>query len=215
MSFSDWDVISGSTSAVLNISLANPLPTGSAGDFCRSFGQNGQVCKVFLNNPDFIGVQDTNAIRIRSCIRRNENTNVYFGGIGAKIDASGFGYKIVYSASSMNYLILYNNGSVASLNHGIVSPLTKWFSFQLDIYPIGSSGDRIIVSKEDSLGSQTYTPILIAGASSAEEGIFIPSSNDARYAPWGLAGRIGFSTNTNLLGSTLVDKFYVALTPAP
>lgn len=216
MAFTDWD-ITGTTNAVQNSTISNPLPTGSFGDYCRSMsGTASMLIKSSYQSGAFVGIPSTKVIRVRGAIRKWFNTLYYSGGLVAKWnDTTNRGYSITYNAGGQTIYLQLNNGAAIALPVG-GDINSDWYSMQMEIFPIGGTADRIIVSKETSLGSGVYTPLSIDGGV-ASEGILI-ASTDPRYAAWGGSSRCGIVseiTSGETYGGIYVDKVSFELSNAP
>jgi hypothetical protein len=217
MSSSNWD-FTGTNSAVLNSSISpNPLPTGSFGEFCRAFsGDSSMLIKSSYQSGAFIGIPSTKAIRVRGAIRKQFNTSYYSGGIVVKWDSIySRGYSIAYNAASQGINLQFNNGEAYALPVG-GNVNNDWYSMQMEIFPIGTTADRIIVSQETSFGSGIYTQLSINGGIPSE-GILI-SSADPKYSSWGGTGRCGVVSGLSYAewnGGIYVDKLSFELSNAP
>lgn len=216
MSFNDWDIV-GTTSAVENSTITNALPTGSFGTYCRSMsGTASMLIKSSYQSGAFVGIPSTKVIRVRGAIRKWFNTFLYSGGLVVKWnDTTNRGYSITYNASPQTILLQFNNGDTFGLPVGGDINST-WYSMQMEVFPIGTTSDRIIVSQETSLGSGVYSPLSINGGV-ASEGIVI-ASTDPRYASWGGSSRCGIVseiTAGETYGGIYVDKVSFELSNAP
>lgn len=216
MAFTDWD-ITGTTSAVENSTISNPLPTGSFGSYCRSIsGSASMLIKSSYQSGAFVGIPSTKVIRVRGAIRKWFNTNQYSGGLVVKWNnTTNRGYSVCYDASPQALCLKLDNGAnyVLPAAGGINS---DWYSIQMEVYPIGTTSDRIIVSQETSLGSGIYNPLSINGGVAAE-GIVIPST-DPRYAVWGGTSRCGVVSELDLnytQGGIYVDKVLFQISNVP
>ena len=222
MAYADWD-ITGTESAVLNSSLSNPLSTGVAGSFCRQLGALFNSTKMWVNasyqSGAFVGVPSTKMIRAQSYIRRKTiNSNDFYGGLFVKTtdttSPDGYGLVIRQIGAIWSFRVITKN--VTQYPIAIPDAETdQWTGLRMDVFPIGGSGDRIVVSKETTPGSGVWNPVSINGGVAAD-GIFIDSSS-AEYAPWGgtrrcgvVAGAYGQSYN-----AIYVDKTYFAVSNAP
>ena len=218
MTYADWDTITGTNLAVQNSLLANPLPVG-AGDFCRQLGNDNGSATIMVSSSvsggAFVGIPITKAIRAEGYIRRNYNTASWGGGFVVKWSSTAApGYGIMYDGNGQDAILVLNNGTRVALAHtGNIQ--TTWLSFRMDVFPLSTTGDQIVVSQETSPGSGVYNPISINGGVAAD-GYFV-SSLLPIYAPWGGTSRCGLSSSDARggSGSTLLDmvKFSVATAP--
>ena len=218
MAYADWDTITGTNLAILNSSLSSPLP-GSAGSFSRQLGADDGHASLMVtaavSGGAFVGIPITKAVRAEGYIRRGSNLTVWGGGFFVKWSStSAPGYGIAYDASPQAAVLVLNNGAFLSLAHtGNIQ--TTWLSFRMDVFPLSTTGDQIVVSQETSPGSGVYANIGINGGL-PDDGYFVSSALPT-YAPWGGASRCGLSSVVARggAGSTLLDvvRFSVATAP--
>jgi hypothetical protein len=218
MSYADWDTITGTNLAILNSSLSSPLP-GSAGSFCRQLGaDNGHASLMVtaaVSGGAFVGIPITKAVRAEGYLRRGNNVSVWGGGFFVKWSSTSVpGYGIVYDASPQAAYLVLNNGSFLTLNHS-GNIMTTWLSFRMDVFPLSTTGDQIVVSQETSPGSGVFNPISINGGVAAD-GYFVSSALPT-YAPWGGTRRCGLSSVVARggAGSTLLDMVRFSVSTAP
>lgn len=218
MAFADWD-IAGPNAQVDNTLLPNPLPQPWAGQYCREVGAVGVDASILINagyqGGAFVGTSYDKVIRMRGCIRRVTNTGYYTGGLTAR-RTTGYGYTVGYSAGPQTISLLLNNNAeyILPVTGNVFNP--DWFSMEMIVYPIGTAGDRIVVSQELVPGSGVYTPLSINGGVAAE-GIYI-SNLSAGYAPYNISSRCGITSPNapgNNAGNILVDKVNIALSTSP
>lgn len=218
MSYADWDTITGTNLAVQNSLLSSPLPVG-AGDFCRQLGNDNGTATMMVaasvSSGAFVGIPITKAIRAEGYIRRGNNVGIWGGGFFVKwASTAAPGYGIVYDASPQAaYLILNNGGHLPLAHSGNI--MTTWLSFRMDVFPLSTTGDQIVVSQETSPGSGVFAPISINGGVAAD-GYFV-SSLLPTYAPWGGTRRCGLSSADARGGggSTLLDGVKFSISTAP
>lgn len=222
MAYADWD-ITGTESAVVNSSLSNPLPVGVAGSFCRQLGSVGNSCRMFLKasyeSGAFVGVPVTKMIRAQAYLRRNPlNTNDWYGGMYVKcIDATtptGYGLVLRRLQSGTSFQLIVNNTTQYSINIP-GAEVDQWTGLRMDVFPIGTANDRIVVSKETTPGSGVWNPVSINGGVAAD-GILI-NSNSPEYAPWGGSRRCGLVGGAygQAFNALYADKVYFAVSDAP
>lgn len=218
MAYADWDTIIGTNLAILNSSLSSPLPL-SAGSFCRQLGnENGSAAIMVSSSVSggaFVGIPITKAIRAEGYIRRNFNTGLWGGGFVVKWSSNAVsGYGIMYDANGQDAILVLNNGTRVPLAHtGNIQ--TTWLSFRMDVFPLSTTGDQIVVSQETSPGSGVYANIGINGGL-PDDGYFVSSALPT-YAPWGGASRCGLSSSDPRggSGSTLLDVVRFSVSTAP
>jgi len=218
MSYADWDTITGTNLAILNSSLSSPLP-GSAGSFCRQLGaDNGHASLMVtaaVSGGAFVGIPITKAVRAEGYLRRGNNVSVWGGGFFVKWSSTSVpGYGIVYDASPQAAYLVLNNGSFLTLNHS-GNIMTTWLSFRMDVFPLSTTGDQIVVSQETSPGSGVYVNIGINGGL-PDDGYFVSSALPT-YAPWGGSSRCGLSTAGpyGQSGSAYLDMVRFSVSTAP
>ena len=221
MAYADWDTITGTNLAILNSSLSSPLP-GSAGSFCRQLGaDNGPATLMVtaaVSGGAFVDIPITKAIRAEGYIRRANNTGGFAGGFFVKWRSTLFplptGYGIAYDANPQAAVLFLNNGTSVPLAHtGNIQ--TTWLSFRMDVFPLSTTGDQIVVSQETSPGSGVYVNIGINGGL-PNDGYFVSSALPT-YAPWGGASRCGLSTAGPYAqaGSAYLDVVQFSVATAP
>lgn len=218
MSYADWDTITGSNLAILNSSLSSPLPL-SAGSFCRQLGADNGFATLMVtaavSGGAFVGIPITKAIRSEAYIRRANNVGSFAGGSFVKWSSiAAPGYGIAYDANPQAAVLFLNNGSTLSLAHtGNIQ--TTWLSFRMDVFPLSTTGDQIVVSQETSPGSGVYANIGINGGL-PNDGYFVSSALPT-YAPWGGASRCGLSTAGPYAqaGSAYLDVVRFSVSTAP
>ena len=221
MSYADWDTITGSNLAILNSSLSSPLPL-SAGSFCRQLGADNGFATLMVtaavSGGAFVGIPITKAIRAQGYIRRANNIGTFAGGFFVKW-ASAFspfanGYGIAYDASPQAAVLFLHNGTTVPLAHtGNIQ--TTWLSFRMDVFPLSTTGDQIVVAQETSPGSGVFNNISINGGL-PDDGYFVSSALPT-YAPWGGASRCGLSTAGpwGQSGSAYLDVVQFSVATAP
>lgn len=207
MAYEDWDQIAyGATSstAILNSSLSNPLTTG--GDYCRriatlsggqAYAQCGSTLKSTYDGGAFYGVPNNRALRLQAYLRV-ESTNSAANGfcIGAKMP-NNIGSNSLASLASAGYalglggslsVILYTNQSSVTLPDGALGAvsLNTWYGLRMEVFPLGTAGDRIMCYRETTPGSGVWTNIY-------DEVISAASS---RYVAWGTDKKTGFCSFT-------------------
>ena len=221
MAYADWDTITGTNLAILNSSLSSPLP-GSAGSFCRQLGaDNGPATLMVtaaVSGGAFVDIPITKAIRAEGYIRRANNTGGFAGGFFVKWRSTLFplptGYGIAYDANPQAAVLFLNNGTSVPLAHtGNIQ--TTWLSFRMDVFPLSTTGDQIVVSQETSPGSGVYVNIGINGGL-PNDGYFVSSALPT-YAPWGGTNRCGLSTAGpyGQAGSVYLDVVRFSVSTAP
>ena len=221
MAYADWDTITGTNLAILNSSLSSPLP-GSAGSFCRQLGADNGFATLMVtaavSGGAFVGIPITKAIRAEGCIRRCNNVGTFAGGFFVKwASASGpfaNGYGIAYDANPQAAVLYLHNGTSVPLAYtGNIQ--TTWLSFRMDVFPLSTTGDQIVVSQEASPGSGVYANIGINGGL-PNDGYFVSSALPT-YAPWGGASRCGLSTAGpwGQAGSVYLDLVRFSVSTAP
>lgn len=220
MAEADWTVTRGSTGAVLNSSLANPLPESVGSGFCRLFSAsspyNGSTLRS--NRPEFTNIPETKALSASMCMRRAAGfSNGAFAGFRLKgtsvqFDTSGSGYGIVMESGASGVPILkVNNTDTLSLDGLPVSSFydNNWIRLRLDVFPIGSAADQLFVYRETVIGSGVWDQVGIAGGLPSA-GLLITSSSP-RYAPWN-TGDV-YIECTNFSGNTYYfDTFTMSVT---
>ena len=218
MAYADWDTITGTNLAILNSSLSSPLPL-SAGSFCRQLGaDNGPATLMVtaaVSGGAFVGIPITKAIRSEAYIRRANNTGNFAGGSFVKwTSTAANGYGIAYDAGPQAAVLYLHNGTSVPLAYtGNIQ--TTWLSFRMDVFPLSTTGDQIVVSQETSPGSGVYANIGINGGLPAD-GYFVSSALPT-YAPWGGASRCGLSTAGpyGQAGSVYLDVVQFSVATAP
>ena len=118
MAFSDWDIVAGTTSAVLNSGLSNPLPAPVGGNFSRLF--SGSPAPSITNNkPEFVNIPSTKAIRMSFCMRRLSTfSSGFFGGVRVKATTPqsnfgfGQGYGLMMRSGASGQIVLRVNDGV-------------------------------------------------------------------------------------------------------
>jgi hypothetical protein len=227
MSFTDWDTIAGPNNPVLNSSLTNPLPVGAgAGDFCRRLnldtGTGGVPATTMMVSPSvangaFVGIPITKTIRAEAYIRRGNNVSSFAGGFFVKWQSvsNQVGYGIVYDAFYQTQPRLYLNDQTQVSLTAVGNLTTTWLSLRMDVFPLGTTGDQIVVSQESSPGSGVWTKISINGGN-PDNGYFVDSLT-TKYAPWGGTRRCGLSTAGGYAqaGSVLLDRVRFSIAAAP
>lgn len=218
MAYAEWDTIVGTHLAVQNSLLSSPLPA-PAGAFCRQLGGDNGTATMMVTSAvsagAFVGIPITKAVRAEGYIRRANNTGIWSGGFFVKwASTAAPGYGIVYDASPQGAYLILNNGSFLTLNHS-GNIMTTWLSFRMDVFPLSTTGDQIVVSQETSPGSGVFNPISINGGVAAD-GYFV-SSVLPTYAPWGGTRRCGLSSvdARGAAGSTLLDMVKFSVSTAP
>lgn len=222
MAYADW-AITGTNNPILNSSLSNPLLGVVAGSYCRELGTIGTTTTCYLSasysSGAFVGVPSTKVIRAQTFIRRASQTSQYRAGIFVKQTAitgsSGYGYGVMYNAAAQAWRLGLDNGSLATLTSAGNPMDGTWASFRMDVFPLGAVGDRIIVYRESSPGSDSWTALSVNGGVAAD-GLFVSSSSGA-YAAWGGSRRCGVVSGLfNEYGGTMYfDKTYFAVSNAP
>ena len=218
MAFADWDTITGTNLAILNSSLSSPLP-GSAGSFCRQLGADNGFATLMVSaavsGGALVGIPITKAIRAEGYIRRANNVGSFAGGSFVKWSSiAAPGYGIAYDASPQAAVLFLNNGTTVPLAHaGNIQ--TTWLSFRMDVFPLSTTGDQIVVSQETSPGSGVFANIGINGGL-PDDGYFVSSALPT-YAPWGGSSRCGLSTAGpyGQSGSAYLDMVRFSVSTAP
>ena len=190
----------------------NPLTSSVAGAYCRSMGDaTNTVRKLYFTTSSYDGafynVPDTEVISGRVCMRCNNSSaggfitikdSLSFTG-SESADAKGYKFGLYFNAIRLtgdNNVDLITNSSAYLDN--------TWFSFRMDVFPLGVLADRIICYMEvASSGSSTSSPGSGIWNSTIGGTLFdiTVAVADARYAPWGNNGRNGVS-QTSDAGST-------------
>ncbi len=230
MAYADWTITltgSGATeSAVVNSGRSSPLTVG--GGFCRRLTTASNASEnAFLRLSDayssgnFVGVPSTRAIRVQAALRTSVNpgsgctaevlmvtkapqtyssTNIY--GLGLRVVPGGFG------TGDPSIVLRTGGGSITSLT-GV--SLNTWYSLRMDVFPLGTGGDRIRCWRESVIGSGTWTLLYDTT---------IPSSS-GQYVAWGgstvqgLVYQLNSSGNASSSSSAFVDLFQAYVATAP
>ena len=206
MAFTDFE-LTGTQATVLHSAApltTNPLTSSVAGTYCRSMGDaTNTVRKLYFTTSSYGGafynVPDTKVISGRACIRCNNSSaggfitikdSLNFTG-SESADAKGYKFGLYFNAIRLtgdNNVDLITNSSAYLDN--------TWFSFRMDVFPLGVLGDRIICYKESFPGSGIWDSTI--GGTLFDITVAVA---DAKYAPWGNNGRNGVS-QTSDAGST-------------
>lgn len=231
MAFSDWNHIVGATyfnnftntqNAILNSNLSSPLTVGSS--YCRrlsssilwadSWAYNNFVLSSGFSSGSFYNIPNSKAIRVQSCIRVEPT---YAGDgmacIGTKIPTSGmlnFGDGYLLGIKPSGEIYLYTEGQASAVLTTV--SLNVWHNLRLEVYPIGSSSDRIKAYIESgSIGSNVWTTLTDITLNNPSTG----------YVNWEENRRVGFGTFARGGGSgtgTVIgyfDNFSASVANAP
>jgi hypothetical protein len=203
MAFSDWSLIGGYgsnvDSAYLNSNLSPSLVSGS--NYCRYFSvANGGsawatrgysasqtvAAGALYNVPNSKAIRIQGYLRISSISSGNSRSGAW---LGAKIidsfntsgnnSLSSYCFGIRAGGSSTLQLSVMLAGDCADL--GSLS-FDTWYGLRLDIFPIGTAGDRIVAYKESSPGTGIWPSVF-------ETTI---SSTAGNFIPWGQNRKNGF-----------------------
>lgn len=208
MSFSDWDQNTSfnfSNLPTLNSSLANSLAIGGA--YCRYLYAQGSgysrmvyLAKTTYSGGAFYNMPNTTALRLqgyfRGSILQNFAGSQVFLGLGAKTsDTLGQSGGLVPNGYALG---LGNAGTIQLwLNTGPVTlatgGLNTWYGLRLEVFPIGTSGDRIKAYIESSPGSGNW------GTAVYDQTI---ENTSANYVPWGGNRRCGFGARSFYLNGS-------------
>jgi hypothetical protein len=223
MAQSDWDLVRGTTSAILNSGLANPLPAGVGSNFCRFFNSDSPGFGPTLrsNKAEFANIPSTKALSATMCMRRQAGfSSGNWAGFRLKSTAntyttSGNGYGIAFQTGASGLpVIKLNNTEEFSLDGLPIASFynSNWIRLRLDVFPMGLSADRLFAYRETTIGSGVWDAIGIAGGLPAD-GVTI-LSNSPRYAAWG-TGNV-FIEGTNFSGNSYYfDTFTLSVTQVP
>jgi hypothetical protein len=215
MAFSDWTVLTGTTTTVLNAGLSNPLPPTVGGNFARLF--SGSPLSAIRNNrPEFTNIPITKAISTSICLRRFTGfSGGFHGGLRVKgtLDTIGFtgqGYGLIMQSGAAGQIVLrVQNGAELTID-GLPTPSfysSNWIRLRMEVTPV-VGGDRIKVFRETVLGSDVWDALGISGGLPAN-GITI-SNASPQYAPWG-TGRVYIQNGITDFGF-YVDTFTMSVT---
>lgn len=210
MAFSDWTYqgfLSNYEAAYLYVTGGIEKPVPSAGDYGRQLasGAGGGDTALFkLTNSSFLDLPNTKAIRMQGYFLV---TNSGYGFFGMSIKSSNYygngGYRLGFS-SGPTVIFEKSNGSQTDLTSffGSVS-LNTWYGLRMEVYPIGSTADRIICYKETSPGSNSWITIYDVTLLSTDPG----------YSTWGSDRLMTF--RSSLATNGIVDMISVTLANVP
>lgn len=229
MAFSDWDIVNSEgiiiNSAVLNSSITpNPLTTG--GSYCRriatqSFGDGASfmfALKTTFAGGAFYGIPNSKAIRIQANLRvtslGNANSlngifihakSTVFGKNTGTKSCYALGIKSFGAGNGVYSKCLFLNNATA-VNLGSASSDT-WYSFRMEVYPVGTAADVVKCFEETSPGNWTELTSLT-----------IPNTSP-NYISWDATRRTGFFifNETNYSGNSdgYIDNYSASVANAP
>ena len=228
MAFTDFE-LTGTQATVLHGAAPltiNPLTSSVAGVYCRSMGDaTYAVRKLYFTTSSYGGafynVPDTKVISGRVCMRCNNSTAGGFITIKDSLNFSGSatadpeGYKF---GLYFNQIRLQGKNAGDLITTGNVYENNKWFSFRMDVFPLGVLGDRIICYMEvASSGSSTSSPGSGIWNSTIGGTLFdiTVAIADARYAAWGNNGRNGVSVTSDAFSTYYFDNLNFTTYNAP
>lgn len=201
MAYSDWSLIGGyganSDSAAQNALLSNPLLSGST--YCRYFsvnnGGSAWATRGYSADPSYSGgalynIPNTKAIRIQGYLRvssMSAGSSRSGAWLGAKIDTnfnynnslSSYCFGIRAAGGSTLQISLMLAGAAADLE---AASFDTWYGLRLEVFPLGTSADRVISYKETFAGSGVWQKM---------SDTTIPSIN-GNFVPWGQNRKNGF-----------------------
>lgn len=160
MSSPDWE-ISGSTIAVIHTTLTNPL-TGS-GTYCRlltpaNSSTNGHM--ALNTSSQFYNVPVTKALRGEACMRLSANG--YPSPSGISLKSTGmlgtqylFGL-VTHFGTCKLCLWLPSQGIILSDLIGFYPARDQWINLRFEVYPLGSTADRLISYRENGIGTNNW-----------------------------------------------------------
>ena len=209
MAFTDFE-LTGTQATVLHSAApltTNPLTSSVAGAYCRSMGDPiaTGVSKLYFTTSSYGGafynVPDTKVISGRACIRCDNSSAGGFITIKDSLNFSGSssapakGYKF---GLYFNAIRLTGDNNVDLITNSSAYLDATWFSFRMDVFPLGVLGDRIICYKESFPGSGIWSSTI--GGTVFDITV---ATADVKYAAWGNNSRNGLS-HTQEAGS----KYY-------
>lgn len=228
MAFTDFE-LTGTQATVLHSAApltTNPLTSSVAGTYCRSMGDAaGTVSKLYFTTSShggaFYNVPDTKVISGRACIRCNNSSAGGFITIKDSLDftgsesadANGYKFGLYYNA-----IRLQGNNNTDLITTGTGYADNTWFSFRMDVFPLGVLGDRIICYMEvASSGSSTSSPGSGIWNSTIGGTLFdiTVAAADAKYAAWGDNNRNGISHTSDASSTYYFDSINFTTYNAP
>lgn len=203
MAYSDWSLIGGSganvDSPAQNALLSNPLLIG--GTYCRYFSVNGggsawatrgYSAAASYSGGALYNIPNTKAIRIQGYLRVSSisgGSSRSGAWLGAKIDTdfnsnaannlSSYCFGIRAAGSSTLQISIMLGGAAADLAS---ASFDTWYGLRLEVFPLGTSADRIISYKETFAGSGIWQKMSDTTIQSIA----------GNFVPWGQNRKNGF-----------------------
>lgn len=216
MAFANWDIV-GTTDPVLNSTIPTPLPQPFAGPYCRRINRDARLSiKSTFDSGNLFNIPITRAIRAQCCMRRaavsgsNTSAGVVVKSAGIEPQA---GYGFVFNGQQDRIMAWLNDGQLAFFDGAAFG--VDWASVRMEVFPVGTAGDRIFYYRETTIGSDVWTELTVGGRAPGE-GFWVPFDSP-RYAPWGnnrvcaIANDFGLAADMPIF----VDKVLFQVTPAP